>query len=291
MGIIKDNLENYLKFIGSINDYIKSDIVIVGAPMDYTVSFKPGSRFGPQKIRELSWGLETYSPYLDRDLQDKKYFDYGDLELPFGNVSKSLQIIGQATNELLQDGKTPIFLGGEHLITLPIIREIVSFYQNDLIILHFDAHTDLRDEYMHESNSHATVMKHISKLVNPKNIYQFGIRSGLKEEFQWAKEYTNLFFGEIVKPLGSVLNKIKGKPIYITVDIDVLDPAFAPGTGTPEAGGITSKELLRAIHMLEDFDVIGMDLVEVLPMCDIGDITSIVACKIIRECILSFLYN
>lgn len=289
MRIIKDNLENYLKFIGSINDYIKSDIVIVGAPMDYTVSFKPGSRFGPQKIRELSWGLETYSPYLDRDLQDKKYFDYGDLELPFGNVSKSLQMIGQATNELLRDGKTPIFLGGEHLITLPIIEGIVSFYQNDLIVLHFDAHTDLRDEYMNESNSHATVMKHISKLVNPKNIYQFGIRSGLKEEFQWAKEHTNLFFGEIVKPLESVLNKMKGKPIYITIDIDVLDPAFAPGTGTPEAGGITSKELLKAVHILEDFNVIGMDLVEVLPMCDVGDITSIVACKIIRECILSFL--
>ncbi|RBP45586.1 agmatinase [Garciella nitratireducens] len=290
MGIIKDNLDNnHSNFIGSINDYAKSDIVIIGAPMDYTASFKPGSRFAPQKIRELSWELETYSPYLDRDLQDKKYFDYGDLEFPFGNVSKSLEIIGKATKELLHDHKIPIFLGGEHLISLPIIKEMVSFYENDVVILHFDAHTDLRETYIEESNSHATVMRHVSKFINSKNIYQFGIRSGLKEEFKWAKKYTNLFFAEVVQPLESILNKIEKKNIYITIDIDVLDPAFAPGTGTPESGGITSKELLRAIHALKDFNIIGMDLVEVLPLCDVGDITSVTACKVIRECILSFL--
>ncbi len=288
MGIVKNNLNRCTGFIGSTNSYDKADIVIIGAPMDYTVSFKPGSRFGPQKIRELSWELETYSPYLKRDLEGKNYFDYGDLELPFGNVAKSLDIIGEAAEEIILDGKKPIFIGGEHLISLPIIRKIHAYHGEELVILHFDAHTDLRGDYYKESNSHATVMKHVAGFIKPKNIYQFGIRSGLREEFLWAEKNTNLFIDEVYQPLISVIENIKNKPLYITLDIDVLDPAFAPGTGTPEAGGITARELLRSIHILKDCNVVGMDLVEVLPMCDAGDITSAVAAKIIRECLLSF---
>ncbi|MCR1898052.1 agmatinase [Irregularibacter muris] len=289
MGIIKESIDNHVKFIGSMDHYSHADIIIVGAPMDYTVSFKPGSRFGPQKIRELSLALETYSPYLNRELEKKKYYDYGDLELPFGNVKNSLEIIGEAAQEILQDNKIPIFLGGEHLISLPIIEKMASKYKEDLIILHFDAHTDLRDEYFNEYNSHATVIKQATNFVSPKNIYQFGIRSGTKQEFQWAQKNSNLFMGEVLQPLKSILHKLQGHPIYLTIDIDVLDPAFAPGTGTPEAGGITSKELFESIHLLKDLNIIGMDLVEVLPMCDLGDITAAVACKAIRECILSFL--
>lgn len=289
MNIIRNQQDNFSGFIGSLKSYNEADIVIVGAPMDYTVSFKPGSRFGPQRIREMSLGLETYSPYLDRDLQDKKIYDFGDLELPFGNVEKSLEIIGQAAQEIIQDNKMPVFIGGEHLISFPVIEKIAEKYNDDLVVLHFDAHTDLRNQYMEETNSHATVIKKVANIMDPKNIYQFGIRSGLKEEFQWAKKNSNLFIEDVFEPLYGILKHIKSRPIYITIDIDVLDPAFAPGTGTPESGGISFKELLKSIHLLKDLNVVGMDLVEVLPMGDPGDITSIAACKIIRESILAFL--
>lgn len=287
--VIKDNFSNSGKFLSSINDYKESDIVIVGVPMDYTVSFKPGTRFGPQAIRTASLGLEEYSVYLDRNLKEKKYYDFGDLILPYGNVEKSLDIIGNAAKEILDDGKKPLFLGGEHLISAPVIKEVYKKYGDELVVLHFDAHTDLRTEFFGEENSHATVLRKASEFVNNKNMYHFGIRSGIKEEFEFSYKNTNMFLFDVVEPLKSVLEYIKSKPIYITWDIDVLDPAYAPGTGTPEPGGITSKEAFNAIHILKDLNVVGMDLVEVSPDYDHSGITSILAAKLIRESILSFL--
>lgn len=287
--VIKDNFSNSGKFLSSINDYKESDIVIVGVPMDYTVSFKPGTRFGPQAIRTASLGLEEYSVYLDRSLKEKKYYDFGDLILPYGNVEKSLDIIGNAAKEILDDGKKPLFLGGEHLISAPVIKEVYKKYGDELVVLHFDAHTDLRTEFFGEENSHATVLRKASEFVNNKNMYHFGIRSGIKEEFEFSYKNTNMFLFDVVEPLKSVLEYIKSKPIYITWDIDVIDPAYAPGTGTPEPGGITSKEAFNAIHILKDLNVVGMDLVEVSPDYDHSGITSILAAKLIRESILSFL--
>ncbi|WKV09035.1 agmatinase [Thermoanaerobacterium thermosaccharolyticum] len=287
--VIKDNFSNSGKFLSSINDYKESDIVIVGVPMDYTVSFKPGTRFGPQAIRTASLGLEEYSVYLDRNLKEKKYYDFGDLILPYGNVEKSLDIIGNAAKEILDDGKKPLFLGGEHLISAPVIKEVYKKYGDELVVLHFDAHTDLRTEFFGEENSHATVLRKASEFINNKNMYHFGIRSGIKEEFEFSYKNTNMFLFNVVEPLKSVLEYIKSKPIYITWDIDVLDPAYAPGTGTPEPGGITSKEAFNAIHILKDLNVVGMDLVEVSPDYDHSGITSILAAKLIRESILSFL--
>ncbi|MDI3478498.1 MAG: agmatinase [Thermoanaerobacterium sp.] len=287
--VIKDNFSNSGKFLSSINDYKESDIVIVGVPMDYTVSFKPGTRFGPQAIRTASLGLEEYSVYLDRSLKEKKYYDFGDLILPYGNVEKSLDIIGNAAKEILDDGKKPLFLGGEHLISAPVIKEVYKKYGDELVVLHFDAHTDLRTEFFGEENSHATVLRKASEFINNKNMYHFGIRSGIKEEFEFSYKNTNMFLFNVVEPLKSVLEYIKSKPIYITWDIDVLDPAYAPGTGTPEPGGITSKEAFNAIHILKDLNVVGMDLVEVSPDYDHSGITSILAAKLIRESILSFL--
>lgn len=257
--------------------------------MDYTVSFKPGTRFGPQAIRTASLGLEEYSVYLDRNLKEKKYYDFGDLILPYGNVEKSLDIIGNAAKEILEDGKKPLFLGGEHLISAPVIKEVYKKYGDELVVLHFDAHTDLRTEFFGEENSHATVLRKASDFINNKNMYHFGIRSGIKEEFEFSYKNTNMFLFNVVEPLKSVLEYIKSKPIYITWDIDVLDPAYAPGTGTPEPGGITSKEAFNAIHILKDLNVVGMDLVEVSPDYDHSGITSILAAKLIRESILSFL--
>lgn len=287
--MIKDNLINSNKFLGSSNDYNSSDIVIIGAPMDYTVSFKPGTRFGPQAIRQASLGLEEYSVYLDRNLRSKKYFDFGDLTLPYGDVKKSLDIIGQATNEIIMDGKKTLFFGGEHLISAPIIQEYSNKYGNNLIVLHFDAHTDLRTKFFGERNSHATVLRIAASFVKNKNIYHFGIRSGIKEEFEFAWDNTNMFLYDVVEPLRNVVKDIKYNPIYITWDIDVIDPAYAPGTGTPEPGGITSKEALEAIHVLKDLNVVGMDIVEVSPDYDHSGITSVLASKLVRESILSFL--
>jgi len=276
------------KFLTATKEYEEADIVLIGVPMDYSVSFKPGTRFGPSSIRQASYGLETYSVYLDRRLEDKKICDLGDLVLPYGNIEKSLRLIEEVAEKIVKDGKKGIFLGGEHLITYGILKSYIKKYGDKLAILHFDAHTDLREEFFDEPYSHATVLRKVWELSPKVKIYHFGIRSGEKEEFEFAEKNTNMFLYEVVEPLKNVMKEIKENFIYITFDIDVLDPAFAPGTGTPEPGGITAKEALEAIHLLKDFNVIGMDLVEVSPPYDVAGITSILAAKLVREAILSF---
>ena len=277
-------------FICSSDDYAASRAVIYGMPMDYTVSFRPGSRFGPGRIREASVGLEEYSPYLDRSLYDLVYFDAGDLLLPFGNAAKSLDIIGDYVRGVLDDGKIPVGLGGEHLVSWPVIQETYKKYP-DLAILHFDAHTDLREDYEGEPLSHSTPLRKAAELMGPSNIYQFGIRSGSKEDWTYAQESGIHFHPfEVAEPLKKELPSLAGRPVYVTIDIDVLDPSAAPGTGTTEAGGITSKELLEAIHAIarSGVNVVGFDLVEVAPIYDPTEMTPIVASKMIREMLLGF---
>lgn len=277
-------------FILSSDDYAASKAVIYGMPMDFTVSFRPGSRFGPPRIREVSIGLEEYSPYLDRSLEDIEYFDAGDLLLPFGNAARSLDIIGEFVRGVLADGKMPIGLGGEHLVSWPIFREVYAKYP-DLAIIHFDAHADLREEYEGEPLSHSTPLRKAAGLMGGKNIYQFGIRSGSREEWQFARENINFHPFEVLEPLKKVLPELAGRPVYLTIDIDVLDPSCAPGTGTAEAGGITSKELIEAVHAIarSGVNVVGCDLVEVAPAYDPTEQTQIVAAKVIREMLLGFL--
>ncbi|MCP3033489.1 agmatinase [Halobacillus sp. A1] len=264
--------------------------VIYGMPMDYTVSFRPGSRFGPNRIREASIGLEEYSPYLDRHLEDIAYHDAGDLLFPFGNAQKSLDIIEDYIQELLGKGKFPIGLGGEHLVSWPVIKAFHETLSN-LKIIHIDAHADLREEYEGEVLSHSTPIRKACELLGPENVYSFGIRSGMREEFQYAKESgMHMYRYEVLEPLKRVLPELAGDNVYVTIDIDVLDPAFAPGTGTAEAGGISSKELLAAIHEIagSDVNVVGCDLVEVAPAYDPTEQTAIAASKFIREMLLGF---
>jgi len=277
-------------FICSSDDYASSKAVIYGMPMDYTVSFRPGSRFGPGRIREASVGLEEYSPYLDRSIVDLAYFDAGDLMLPFGNAAKSLDIIADFVRGVLADGKIPVGLGGEHLVSWPVIQEVYKKHP-DLAILHFDAHTDLREEYEGEPLSHSTPLRKAAELIGPTNVYQFGIRSGSKEDWTYAQESGIRFHPfEVAEPLKKELPSLAGRPVYVTIDIDVLDPSAAPGTGTTEAGGITSKELLEAIHAIarSGVNVVGFDLVEVAPIYDPTEMTPIVASKMIREMLLGF---
>lgn len=277
-------------FIKSHPNYEESKAVLYGMPMDWTVSYRPGSRFGPNKIREVSIGLEEYSPYLDREMEEVKFFDAGDIPLPFGNPEKSLLEIETYVHTLLADNKIPMGMGGEHLVSLPVMKAVASKY-DDLAIIHFDAHTDLRENYEGEEYSHSTPIRKIADLIGPKNVYSFGIRSGMKEEFVWAKENgMHISKFEVLEPLKEVLPTLEGRNVYVTIDMDVLDPAHAPGTGTVDAGGITSRELLASIHAIaaSGVNVVGFDLVELAPVYDHSDQTANTASKLIREMILGW---
>ncbi|WP_017756649.1 agmatinase [Calidifontibacillus oryziterrae] len=277
-------------FIKSHPNFEESEAVLYGMPMDWTVSYRPGSRFGPARIREVSIGLEEYSAYLDRELEEVKYFDAGDIPLPFGNPQRSIEMIEEFVDRILTADKFPLGMGGEHLVTWPVIKAMYKKYP-DLAILHMDAHTDLREHYEGEPLSHSTPIRKAAELIGPKNVYSFGIRSGMKEEFQWAQDvgmYIAKF--EVLEPLKEILPKLSGRPVYVTIDIDVLDPAFAPGTGTVDAGGITSRELLASIHEIakSDVKVVGADLVEVAPIYDPSEQTANTASKMLREMILGW---
>jgi len=279
------NLVNQHTFLRSKDNYESSRAVIVGAPLDQTTSFRPGTRMAPKKIRELSYGLEDYSPYLNDSLNDKSFYDAGDIEMPLGNLQKSLELIERIANEIVQDEKIPVFIGGEHLITFPIVRRMALKYP-ELKIIHFDAHADLRDTLFGEKLSHGTVLRRVCEYIKDRHLYQFGIRSGLKEEFDFAKDHTRTFLYDVKEPFMKVFDELKGFPIYITLDIDVFDPAFAPGTGTPEPGGCTSKEIFEIIQRFKELKIVGFDLVEVSPLTDISERTSILAAKILREVLM-----
>lgn len=276
--------KNIHTFIGCDKEYEESNVVIFGVPFDSTTSYRPGTRFASAAIRNESYGIETYSPYLDKDLVDMNIFDGGDLELPFGNTEKVLAEIENYTKGLLEDSKLPVMIGGEHLVTLGSVRAIVKAHP-DVHIIHFDAHADLRDDYLGESLSHACVMRRCHELVGDNKIYQFGIRSGDREEFIFEKEhvYTNKFN---FHTLDQVVEELKGKPVYVTIDLDVLDPSIFPGTGTPEAGGVSFIELLDAIKKVLTLSVVGIDMNELSPIYDQSGVSTAVACKILREILL-----
>lgn len=276
---------NISTFIGCDNEYNESKIVLFGAPFDSTTSFRPGTRFASSAMRTESIGIETYSPYQDLDLEDIPVFDAGDLELTFGNASVTLDTITEFSKKVLQDAKIPFMIGGEHLVTLGSIRAVAEKYP-DLHVIHFDAHADLREDYMGEKLSHATVMRRTWEILGDDRIFQFGIRSGEKNEFYWGKDHVKTskftFFG-----LDEVIASLKDKPVYFTLDLDVLDPSIFSGTGTPEAGGVTFNELLGAIMKLAPLNIVGLDINELSPVYDHSGTSTAVACKLVRELIMT----
>ena len=273
-------------FIGFDATFGEAQAVLFGVPFDGTTSFKPGARFAPAAMREDSWGLESYSPYCDRDLEELKLFDYGDLELPFGDKKNALRMIKEHVNEIIEQNKIPIMIGGEHLVSLSPVKALAKMY-DDLQIIHFDAHTDLREDYLGESLSHATVLRRIYDILGDGRINQFCIRSGLKEEFEWAKKHTHLE-KFTYNTLPSCVRRLKDKPVYITIDLDVLDPSVFPGTGTPEPGGINFHDMLNIINELGKLNnVVGMDVVELSPKYDTSGVSTAVACKTLRELVLA----
>lgn len=273
-------------FIGFEDDFSESKAVLFGVPFDGTTSFKPGARFAPSAMREDSWAIESYSPYLDKDLEDIKLFDYGNLELPFGDKMNALAMIEEIVDEIVASNKKPIMIGGEHLVSYAPVKALVKKYP-DLNIIHFDAHTDLRRDYLGEEFSHATVLRRIYDLVGDGKLNQFCIRSGLKEEFEWAKEHAHLekfTFHTLEERVDALINE----PVYITIDLDVFDPSVFPGTGTPEPGGINFHQMLEIIGILSKLEnVVGLDVVELSPKHDASGVSTAVACKTLRELVLA----
>ena len=284
------------QFIGCDKPYREADTVLFGAPYDSTTSFRPGTRFGPSAMRQESFGIETYSPAQDKDLvDDTKVFDSGDLELPFGAPEPALKMIEERTARILEDGKRPFLLGGEHLVTLGAFRAVQKKYPN-VVIIHFDAHADLREDYLGNPLSHACVLRRCHDLIGDGRIFQFGIRSGTREEFAFMKSghvktepFTSTTLESVVKVLSSP-STFTSVPVYLTIDMDVLDPSEFPGTGTQEAGGFSYLQLLADMRLIcSKLNVVAMDNVELSPGLDPTGRSTALACKFLRECLLALI--
>ncbi|HXX34439.1 MAG TPA: agmatinase [Thermodesulfobacteriota bacterium] len=273
-------------FISASVSFEKSNAVILGCPYDGSASFRPGARFGPSAIRRASWGIETFSPYFQRDLRQCSVYDIGDLELPLGEKKISLRLIRNAVGKILSEKKFPILLGGDHLVTLPIVEEMLTVYPG-LHLVQIDAHTDLREDYLGEPLSHSTVMRKAVDHLGEGRLFQIGIRSGTEEEFKLAKKMKSIVSLE-PGGLSSMTKRLRNQPVYITLDLDVIDPSLMPGVGTPEPGGLTFPEFIFLMKKLQVLHVVGFDIVELTPDYDPTQISSVTASVILREMILAF---
>lgn len=279
--------KNIVNYIGCDAEYEVASVVLFGAPFDSTTSFRPGTRFAGQAIRNDSYGLEIYSPYQDKELTENKVYDCGDLELAIGSSEAVLQQIQECSGQILRDGKLPFMIGGEHLVTLGSVRAAAEKYP-DMHIIHFDAHTDLRQDYLGVELSHACVIRRCWDILGDGKIHQFGIRSGEREEFQWAASGHTDFHPFDLNDLSDTIRKIGDAPVYFTLDLDVMDPSVFPGTGTPEPGGMDFLTVMRAAaEVCEKVNLIGCDVNELCPPYDPTGASTAAACKIIREMLIA----
>lgn len=275
------------EFLGSLADVDEASSVLIGVPFDGTTSFAPGTRFGPNRMREASQNLETYSPRQDRALEEIAFVDLGDVALPFGNVTEALERVEAVSRHILAGGKRLAVMGGEHLITLPVVRACAASFKQ-LAVIQFDAHADLRDHYEGEHDSHATVMRRVGEVVGPESIFQIGIRSGTRDEYAFGRAHSGAFTEDLRTGVERALQELKDRPVYVSVDIDVVDPGYAPGTGTPEPGGCRPHELLEALLRLAVLDIVAFDVVEVNPLVDLHWTTSVLGAKVVREGLLAY---
>jgi agmatinase len=259
---------------------------IFGAPLDLTESFRSGAHGGPAAIRYMSDGLESYSPVLDRDLEDLLVRDLGDLVLHGVGMRASLDSISGAMAFAASSARLSIMLGGEHTASLGGFRGLKRVHP-DAVILQADAHLDMRPDYEGEAYSHATWLNHVGQEYGFSIIHQVGLRSGERHEWETARRETSWSSTELSLP-NAVREEIGRRPVYVSIDIDVLDPAHAPGTGCPEPGGATFRELAAFVYGLEGLRVVALDVMEVSPNLDPANITAAAGAKLVREAILLF---
>ena len=285
MKTLKNSVAKIQPFMSMEVDYDDAKIIVFGAPFDGTTSNRSGTKFAGNAMRMESNALETYSPLLDLDLEDAKICDFGDAKVSYGDAQKVMDELEFLVEHILAEDKIPLMIGGEHLVSYPAVKAIAAKYP-DVHIIHLDAHTDLREEFGGTKLSHATVLKRIWDLLGDNRIFQFGIRSGTKEEFDFALKENHTYMEPLrINTVGEILKQLAGKKIYVTIDLDVLDPSIMPGTGTPEAGGITYRELEDFFLLLHQADVqiVGADIVELSPGLDRSNVSTAVACKVLRE--------
>ena len=285
-----------------------ADVVIVGAPMDDLVTYRPGTRFGPREIRFASDGgdPEMYNLELGIDPFDElRIVDHGDAAVRPGDAHESHRAIREAVNNVMDAGAVPVILGGDHSIAFPDIASVASRYeQGTVAVVQFDTHADTATELNGLKWSHGTPFRHLvdEGVIPGERLIQVGLHGywPYPEEFEWARSkgvrwhlMGEVFERGIDAVIDEVLTEIaEADHLYLSVDIDVLDPAYAPGTGTPEPGGMTSRELLRAVRRLTvERGLLGMDLVEVSPPYDHAGITAMAAHRVVCEALSGLALN
>ncbi len=275
-------VEKKILLEGTCPSWEEAGTVMLGLPVESTSSYRPGSRFGPEAIRSVFWeSLEDYSLYCEEDFTSTSLFDWGDARLSRGNIDREIEESRGAVEKIIRDDKTPLVLGGEHTVTVAAVGGLLGHYP-EMEVVQLDAHADLRPGYQGEKLSHASTAYRLLDL-GVGSIHQLGIRSCTREERSLAGEKTRFYPFRVFEPLQKITSGMGNTPVYVTLDIDVVDPAYAPGTGTPEPGGISSAELLESLQLLSNLNLVGFDLVEVSPPYDSSGITSILGAKILRE--------
>jgi len=270
-------------FMAAKRDPSNCQVALFGVPYDGTTSFRPGTRFGPAAIREVSEGLETYCPQLDRDLEDLAFADLGAVDIPFGAPEPVLKLVREATARVLAQGLRPLMLGGEHSISSGAVAAVAERHP-DLVLVQLDAHADLRESWLGTRHSHACAMRRCLDVLPSGNLLQLAIRSGTREEFQELKASGRRIAD--AEALRRALNPLHGKPLYLTVDLDWFDPAVLPGTGTPEPGGFHWQDFAAVIDVLKQHQLVAADVVELAPQLDSSGISSVLAAKVTRSLLL-----
>ena len=275
-------------FMGSNRTIKNSSIGIYGVPYDGTTSFRPGSRFGPTSIREISHGIETYCPEFELDLCDLNYSDFGSLKIPYGAPEPVIKSVENITVELINNKIKPLMLGGEHSMTIGAVKGASKFY-SDLVLIQLDAHADLRDKWLGSKYNHACTMRRCLEVIASDHLLQVGIRSGTREEFAELKSEQRLIRLDPennTNVFEQALSNLLGKPIYLTIDLDWFDPSVLPGTGTPEPGGFFWHNFSNILKILRKHNVVAADIVELSPQLDASGISSVLAAKTTRSVLM-----
>ena len=277
------------RFLNALPDGDRGEAAIVGVPFDGTASYRPGARFGPSAIRAASHSLETYSSFINKDLEGRDVVDSGDLELSPGDVEGMLDRVESKTNDIIERDMRPIILGGEHTATLGVVRALSKVYP-DLMVIHLDSHADFKDEYLGSKINHATVMKRVADTISNDRIIKIGVRSGTKEELRDAGLEVPIPLDSIRQDWNDIINNIpEGNPIYVSLDLDVFDPSLVPGVGNPEPYGLTWREFIQITRVLTYKNFVGFDVMELTPKYDSTGVSAVVAASVVRDLTLSLL--